>query len=355
MMAPMLNFTVFSLVNRDELSVVEKIWFDNHPLKYLLWPLLWPLSLLFNLISKRRRQAYQQGTKASYRAPVPVIVVGNITAGGNGKTPVVVWLVEMLQSQGYKPGVVSRGYGAKAPSYPLVLSEDTPAAHCGDEPRLIMKRTGAPVAVDPVRANAVKALLDSKVDVIVTDDGLQHYALERDIEFVVVDGVRRFGNEQAIPLGPLREPVSRLSEVDFIVTNGGQPEFNEIAMSLVPSQVVNLKTGERTSLEALTKLVAFAGIGHPPRFFKTLEDLGADVVHTQGFADHKDFDQDELFALAEKGENIIMTEKDAVKCEGYAQDNWWYLPVSAQFDQASQNKVMQKIKEVMEYYGSPST
>ena len=174
------------------------------------------------------------------------------------------------------------------------------------------------------------------------------------IEFAVVDGVRRFGSEQAIPLGPLREPVSRLSEVDFIVTNGGQPECNEMAMSLVPSQAVNLKTGERASLEVLTKLVAFAGIGHPPRFFKTLEDLGADVVHTQGFADHKDFDQDELFALAEKGENIIMTEKDAVKCEGYAQDNWWYLPVSAQFEANDAERILNRIKEVKATYGSPS-
>ena len=334
--------------------MVEKIWFENHPLKYLLWPLLWPLSLVFSLVSKRRRQAYQQGSKPSYRPPVPVIVVGNITAGGNGKTPVVVWLVEMLQSQGYKPGVVSRGYGAKAPSYPLVVTEETPAAHCGDEPRLIMKRTGAPVAVDPVRANAVKALLDSNVDVIVTDDGLQHYALERDIEFAVVDGARRFGNQQAIPLGPLREPVSRLGEVDFIVTNGGQPEPNEIAMSLVPSQVVNLKTGEKIALETLTKLVAFAGIGHPPRFFKTLDDLDGDVFYTQGFADHQDFDKDELHALAKKGMNMIMTEKDAVKCEEYAQDNWWYLPVSAQFEEEAQQQILKRIKEVMEYYGSPS-
>ncbi|MDK9737193.1 tetraacyldisaccharide 4'-kinase [Vibrio sp. D404a] len=335
--------------------MVEKIWFENHPLKYLLWPLLWPLSRLFRYISNKRRQSYQSGEKASYRAPLPVIVVGNITAGGNGKTPVVIWLVEMLQAQGYKPGVVSRGYGAKAPNYPLVLSKGTPAAHCGDEPRLIMKRTGAPVAVDPVRANAVKALLDHGVDVIVTDDGLQHYALERDVEFVVIDGARRFGNEQPIPLGPLREPVSRLTEVDFIINNGGQAQHDEMAMSLAPSEAVNLKTGEKASVDQLAELIAFAGIGHPPRFFKTLADLGAAVVHTQGFADHKEFNKDELYALAQKGKNIIMTEKDAVKCESYAQENWWYLPVSAQFDQASQHKVMQKIEEVMEYYGSPST
>ncbi|ARP38710.1 tetraacyldisaccharide 4'-kinase [Vibrio syngnathi] len=334
--------------------MIEKIWFNNHPLKYFLWPLLWPLSLLFKMISGQRRDAYLSGKKETYRPPLPVIVVGNITAGGNGKTPVVIWLVEMLQAHGFKPGVVSRGYGAKAPNYPLVLDENTPAEHSGDEPRLIRKRTGAPVAVDPVRANAVKALLSEGVNVIITDDGLQHYALERDIEFAVIDGARRFGSECLIPLGPLREPISRLDDVDFLVNNGGKAHGREFSMSLLPSQAVNLKTGQKTSVAELQKLVAFAGIGHPPRFFKTLEDLDGDVVYTQGFADHQDFDKDELHALAKKGMNMIMTEKDAVKCEEYAQDNWWYLPVSAQFNEDSQQQILKRIKEVMEYYGSPS-
>ncbi|MBT0322028.1 tetraacyldisaccharide 4'-kinase, partial [Vibrio campbellii] len=239
--------------------MVEKIWFDNHPLKYLLWPLLWPLSLLFGAISKSKRQQYQSGKKQAYKAPVPVVVVGNITAGGNGKTPVVVWLVEQLQQLGYKPGVVSRGYGAKAPQYPLVLDDNTPAKHCGDEPKLIYRRTAAPVAVDPVRANAVKALLETSVDIIITDDGLQHYALERDIEFVIVDGNRRFGNESLIPLGPLREGVERLSEVDFIITNGGQAQYGEMPMSLTPSKAINLKTKQQVEVSELRDLVAFAG------------------------------------------------------------------------------------------------
>ncbi|MCF9378502.1 tetraacyldisaccharide 4'-kinase, partial [Vibrio parahaemolyticus] len=132
--------------------MIEKIWFHRHPLGYLLWPLLWPFSVLFGVISRSRRKAYQTGDKPSYRAPLPVVVVGNITAGGNGKTPVVVWLVETLQNLGYRPGVVSRGYGAKAPSYPLVVNEQTPAQHCGDEPKLIFQRPKAPVAVDPVRS-----------------------------------------------------------------------------------------------------------------------------------------------------------------------------------------------------------
>lgn len=334
--------------------MVEKIWFENHPLKYLLWPLLWPLSLLFGAISKSKRRQYQSGKKQVYKAPVPVVVVGNITAGGNGKTPVVVWLVEQLQQLGYKPGVVSRGYGAKAPQYPLVLDANTLAKHCGDEPKLIHRRTGAPVAVDPVRANAVQALLPMGVDIIITDDGLQHYALERDIEFVIVDGNRRFGNESLIPLGPLRESMERLKEVDFIITNGGHAQSGEMPMSLAPSKAINLKTKQQVDVNELNELVAFAGIGHPPRFFNTLTAMNADVKVTKGFADHQDFDQQELESLAQQGANVIMTEKDAVKCDRYAQDNWWYLPVSAQFQSNDAERILNRIKEVKATYGSPS-
>ncbi|MGD8231259.1 tetraacyldisaccharide 4'-kinase [Vibrio sp. TRT 1302] len=335
--------------------MIEKIWFENHPVKYLLWPLLWPLSQLFGVISRSRRIKYQSNVKPSYRAPVPVVVVGNITAGGNGKTPVVIWLVEQLQALGYKPGVVSRGYGAKAPSYPLVVGYDTPTQHCGDEPKLISKRTGAPVAVSPKRSEAVNALLPMGVDIIITDDGLQHYALERDIEIVVVDGVRRFGNESLLPLGPLRESVARLAEVDLIITNGGKALEGEAAMTLEPDQVINLKTGQRANIASIREqLVAMAGIGHPPRFFKTLESLGAKPIYQQGFADHKDFEPSELEQLANKGKHLIMTEKDAVKCASYAKDNWWYLPVSAVFSPSDEARILNMIKEVKEKYGSPS-
>ncbi|WP_406733080.1 tetraacyldisaccharide 4'-kinase [Vibrio scophthalmi] len=334
--------------------MIEKLWFENHPIKYLLWPLLWPLSKLFGWISRSRRQDYQSGKKSAYRAPVPIIIVGNITAGGNGKTPMVIWLVEKLQALGYTPGVVSRGYGAKAPSYPLVVNAETSTAHCGDEPKLIFKRTQAAVAVDPVRADAVKALLPLGVDIIITDDGLQHYALERDIEFAVVDGKRRFGNQQLLPLGPLRESVERLSEVDFIVTNGGQAQQGEAAMTLTPSLAVNMKTREQIPVSQLKGLVAMAGIGHPPRFFNTLEQLGADLVHSQGFADHQDFAIAQLNELAARGTHLIMTEKDAVKCAKEAQENWWYLPVSATFSHDDEMRILERINQIKEHYGSPS-
>lgn len=335
--------------------MIEQIWFGQHPLRWLAWPLLWPLSRLFAVISQRRRQQFESGVKQSYRAPVPIVVVGNITAGGNGKTPVVIWLVETLQALGYEPGVVSRGYGAKAPSYPLMVDASTLTQHCGDEPKLIYQRTGAPVAVSPVRSEAVKALLPQGVDIIITDDGLQHYALQRDIELVVVDGARRFGNEQLLPLGPLRESTARLQSVDAIITNGGNAHPGEASMQLVPELAVNLTTGERRAVGELGRLIAMAGIGHPPRFFNTLAQLGAQVTMSQGFADHQDFSADELIALAAKGDALIMTEKDAVKCTQFAQDNWWYLPVSAKFEPQDAAYIINKIKEVKEQYGPSSS
>ncbi|NVD06937.1 tetraacyldisaccharide 4'-kinase [Vibrio sp. JPW-9-11-11] len=334
--------------------MIDKVWFSAHPVKYLLWPLLWPLSKLFSFISTKRRYEYQSGKKRSYRAPVPVIVVGNITAGGNGKTPVVIWLVEQLQQLGYQPGVVSRGYGAKAPSYPLLVESTTSTKHCGDEPKLIHRRTGVPVAVSPVRSDAVKALLPLGVDIIITDDGLQHYALQRDIEIVVVDGIRRFGNQALLPMGPLRESVQRLNEVDLIITNGGDAHAGELAMTLEPQLAVNLLTGEQVDVTELDGLVAIAGIGHPPRFFHTLEQLGAKLVHAQGFADHEEIQVSRLDELAQKGQHLIMTEKDAVKCADDAKQNWWFLPVSASFGQQDQTHILNIIKEVKEKYGSPS-
>ncbi|MEZ9833948.1 tetraacyldisaccharide 4'-kinase [Vibrio breoganii] len=332
--------------------MIHLLWFSSNPVRWLFWPLLWPLSQLFKVISQGRRRDYLQGKKPSYRAPVPIVVVGNITAGGNGKTPVVVWLVESLQAQGLTVGVVSRGYGAKAPSYPLLVGQDTPTTHCGDEPKLIAQRTGAIVVVDPVRSNAVKHLLQNDVDIVVTDDGLQHYALQRDIEFIVIDGKRRFGNEHLIPLGPLREKMSRLQTVDFRITNGGEAQSGEIGMTLQPSLAVNLVTGEKKSVDQLGALTAIAGIGHPPRFFDTLESMQANVITTKGFADHKALLKADIMPLIADGHQLIMTEKDAVKCRDFADENWWYLPVSAQISDNNRHKIMNRIQEVLKEYGS---
>ncbi len=332
--------------------MIDLLWFSNSPLRFLFWPLLWPLSLIFGSISRGRRQSFVAGKRESYRAPVPIVIVGNITAGGNGKTPVVVWLVELLQRQGLKVGVVSRGYGAKAPNYPLLVGNNTPTEHCGDEPKLIAQRTGALVMVDPVRSEAVKGLLEHDVQVVISDDGLQHYALKRDVEFIVIDGARRFGNEKLLPLGPLRESTERLAEVDFLITNGGEARQGEFAMSLEPDLAINLVTGEKKPVTELGTLAAIAAIGHPPRFFNTLEQMQAEVLVTKGFTDHKALSADDIKPLEKETQSLIMTEKDAVKCRDFAEENWWYLPVSANISQENTKTVLDKINEVLKEYGS---
>ncbi|HHZ8492636.1 TPA: tetraacyldisaccharide 4'-kinase [Enterobacter mori] len=307
--------------------MIARIWSGESP----LWRLLLPLSWLYGLVSGAIRLMYRLGLKRAWRAPVPVVVVGNLTAGGNGKTPVVIWLVEQLQKSGIRPGVVSRGYGGKATHYPLLLTADTTTAEAGDEPVLIYQRTGVPVAVSPVRSDAVQALLAGHaVDIIITDDGLQHYALARDKEIVVIDGVRRFGNGWWLPAGPMRERASRLQSVDAVIVNGGQAKPGEIPMHLQPGMAVNLLTGERKAVEQLPALVAMAGIGHPPRFFATLEQCGARLEKRVPLADHQALVEGQVDALTVPGQSLIMTEKDAVKCRTFAKENWWYLPVDAE-------------------------
>ena len=307
--------------------MIARIWSGESP----LWRLLLPLSWLYGLVSGAIRLMYRLGLKRAWRAPVPVVVVGNLTAGGNGKTPVVIWLVEQLQKRGIRAGVVSRGYGGKAMHYPLLLTADTTTAEAGDEPVLIYQRTGVPVAVSPMRSDAVQALLAGHaVDIIITDDGLQHYALARDKEIVVIDGVRRFGNGWWLPAGPMRERASRLQSVDAVIVNGGQAKPGEIPMHLQPGMAVNLLTGERKAVEQLPALVAMAGIGHPPRFFATLEQCGARLEKRVPLADHQALVEGQVDALTVPGQSLIMTEKDAVKCRAFAKENWWYLPVDAE-------------------------
>ncbi|WP_448868288.1 tetraacyldisaccharide 4'-kinase [Enterobacter ludwigii] len=320
--------------------MIARIWSGESP----LWLLLLPLSWLYGLVSGLIRLLYRLGLKQAWRAPVPVVVVGNLTAGGNGKTPVVIWLVEQLQKRGIRPGVVSRGYGGKAAQYPLLFTAETTTAEAGDEPVLIYQRTGAPVAVSPVRSDAVQALLaEHTVDIIITDDGLQHYALARDKEIVVIDGVRRFGNGWWLPAGPMRERASRLRSVDAVIVNGGEAKPGEIPMHLRPGMAVNLLTGERRAVSLLPALVAMAGIGHPPRFFATLEQCGARLEKRVPLADHQALVPDQVAALTAPGQTLIMTEKDAVKCRAFAKDNWWYLPVDAELSGEQPEQLLKEL------------
>lgn len=320
--------------------MIARIWSGESP----LWRLLLPLSWLYGLVSGGIRLCYTLGIKRAWRVPVPVVVVGNLTAGGNGKTPVVIWLVEQLQQRGLRVGVVSRGYGGKAASYPLLLSTETTTAEAGDEPVLIYQRTGVPVAVSPNRADAVKEILaHHDVQIIVTDDGLQHYRLARDVEIVVVDGVRRFGNGWWLPAGPMRERAGRLKTVDAVIVNGGIPQAGEIPMRLAAGLAVNLRTGERRDVAQLQNVVAMAGIGHPPRFFATLEACGVQPQKCVPLADHQTLTSGDVNGLLNTSQTLIMTEKDAVKCRAFAEDNWWYLPVDAHLSGTEPETLVEKL------------
>lgn len=309
---------------------IESYWATRHALVAALLPLAW----LYRAVTSVRRRAYRARWLASHDVGVPVIVVGNITVGGTGKTPLVAWLVEWLVGQGYRPGVVARGYGGTARDLQTVTATSLPEV-VGDEPVLLARRFAqrgwtVPLRVAPDRVAAALDLART-CDVIVADDGLQHYRLHRVCEIAVIDGIRRFGNGWMLPAGPLREPLARLHHVDAIVVNGGKTQPGEWDMTLRPTQLVNLADGRVAPLETLRGqyVHAIAGIGHPPRFFATLEGLGAQVMG-RVFPDHHRYQPQEL-AYAEES-MLVMTEKDAVKCHAFARPHWWYLTVEAQVD-----------------------
>ena len=304
-----------------------KFWYQ--PLKWWAW-FLYPLSLLLHVVSKVRRFYLQIVALKNSEKRLPVIIVGNISVGGNGKTPFVIWLCEMLIKEGYKPGIVSRGYGGKSKNYPLLLTTDTKGSEAGDEPVMLFKRLGVPIVVDPKRTHAANYLSKHcDVDIIVSDDGLQHYALPRDIEIIVVDGKRRFGNQKLMPMGPLREPLSRLNEVDFIINNG-EYEENEVTMLLQP-QPCKAVDGRAACLPKLGKVNACAAIGYPKRFFDSLNMQHYQLVKQVPFADHYAFKLDD-FTQFEAKLPLLMTEKDAVKCENFNNDKIWCVAVDVEVD-----------------------
>lgn len=282
------------------------------------------------MIAALRRMLYRFRLLPSYRFDRPVIVVGNITVGGSGKTPCVLALVRQLLAEGYRPGIVSRGAGGARQTSPLIVLPDTNAAIAGDEAVLMARLSQSPVVVCINRVHAVRELIAKfpACDVIISDDGLQHYALRRDLEIVVVDGVRKFGNKQLLPAGPLREPVSRLSTVDFIVVNGGNLP-DAFTMTLEPSNwaaVQNAAITAELDMFAGKSVHAVAGIGNPARFFSTVSHLQADVV-PHAFPDHYHFSANDF--RFDDDLPILMTAKDAVKCESFANEKMWYLQIFA--------------------------
>ncbi|WP_116472802.1 tetraacyldisaccharide 4'-kinase [Zobellella maritima] len=307
-----------------------------------LWLLL-PFSLLFGLIAGVRRRLFRWGLKPVYRAPVPVVIVGNLSVGGNGKTPLVIWLVEWLRKQGFRPGVISRGYGGKSETYPLRLTGDTGPEQAGDEPVLIHRRCGCPVVVAPDRAAAARQLVTLGVDIIISDDGLQHYALARDIELVVVDGQRRFGNGYLLPMGPLREGLWRLGGVTAVVNNGGPAAPGEYLMTLASGELNAVGEGEGPCPSVGSQVHAMAGIGNPGRFFTTLTEQGFVLDRRLALADHKGVTP---AALAEvQSRPLLMTEKDAVKWRG-GHDDAWFLPVDAHLPGEFEQLLLTRLKEL---------
>jgi tetraacyldisaccharide 4'-kinase len=333
--------------------LIEKVWFKNNKAKFWLVPLLLPLTGLFYLLSTARRLAFSIGLFKSYKIDIPIIVVGNIGIGGNGKTPIVVHLVELFKKLGLKPGVISRGYGGNAQSYPYLLDETSTTSQAGDEPVLIYQRCLVPVVVGGDRVANAKMLFKQGCNIVISDDGLQHYRLKRDLEIVIIDGNRLFGNGLLLPAGPLREGTWRLQQADLVIYNGRKPYkssvFNDdsLLMALAANELIHLKTGEKISianfLSSEGKVNALAGIGDPQRFFNTLEQLGFNIKKQQGFVDHKDFTAKD-FNQFTTGLPLLMTEKDAVKCQTFAQENWWYLPVSAQFSEQDEQALLRCLR-----------
>ena len=302
-----------------------------------------PLAWLYGVVVGVRRGLYRNGWLRSQRMLVPVIVVGNIVAGGAGKTPLVIALVDALRARGWKPGVASRGYGGNATGPQLLGAQPDPSA-VGDEPALIAIRTGVPVAIGADRPAAAKLLLREGVDVMVADDGLQHYALARDIEICVIDGVRRLGNRRLLPAGPLREPASRLHEVDYVVCNGGEARTGEIPMRLVLADAVRVDDPAICKPFADfvgTRVHAIAGIGNPSRFFESLHGAGLDAID-HAFPDHHRYAPADLDFGDELP--VLMTEKDAVKCRAFAKRNWWRVPVTAQLPESFLDRVAARVQ-----------
>ncbi len=321
------------------MDALARHWYRASPVGLVLAPLGW----LYCAVAMLRRTLYSAGLLKRVNLPVAVIVVGNITVGGTGKTPLVIWLARWLRRHGYHPGVVTRGYGGRARDWPQVVRADSDPAVVGDEPILLARHTECPVVADPDRARAARTVISRGCDVVISDDGLQHYRLARDVEIAVLDGERRLGNGRCLPAGPLREPLGRLADVHARVTNGtAQP--GELAMQLVATRFRALGSDRDWPVSEFRgrRAHAVAGIGNPQRFFDHLRRLGVEVIE-HAFPDHHDFAP----ADVRFGDDlpILMTEKDAVKCAAFADARMAYLAVEAQPDPRLGELVLGKLKE----------
>ncbi|MFC4893016.1 tetraacyldisaccharide 4'-kinase [Pseudofrancisella aestuarii] len=320
--------------------MIEKHWYSRK--KTILSAILEPASYIFSKIASHRKKNLQE---KQYKSKIPIIIVGNISVGGTGKTPVVRALSEYFLAEGKKPAIISRGYGAKADTYPFEVDENTKPSQCGDEPCMMHDalQGKVPIIIDANRARAIKFIEEkySNIDVIISDDGLQHYKIARDYELVVVDASRMFGNGLTFPAGPLRESIDRIKEVDAVIAIGNckdedkklLQEFNKniLFTKIIPKEFINIKTGERKSLSEFNRinLTAIVGIGNPQKFFNSLEELGVVVTKRKIFKDHYKFKESDFIEF-DGDDVIVMTYKDAVKCKDFAKENWWYLDISVE-------------------------
>ena len=323
----MLNYIQCSLRKREILIklVPPKFWYCKNIISYMFLP----FSFVYRVIISLRRFYYKHFSAVKF--PVPIIVVGNITVGGTGKTPLVICLAEILKKQGYKPGVISRGYGRKCKSGSIIVTPESKVEEVGDEALLILRHAKCPVVIDTDRLAAAKKLLEVyNCNIIISDDGLQHYALPRFIEVAVVDAELKFGNGFCLPAGPLREPISRLSQIDFVVKNFNTnlshygPDDEKYSMILETACFHNVKNPAyvKTADDFKGQVIhAVAGIGNPKKFFQTLRQLGLAIIE-HPFPDHHMFISTDF---PFKNEIVIMTEKDAVKCDTIATEGFWYM------------------------------
>lgn len=315
-------------------------------------PLLLPLSWCYGRVADHRRQKFLDQTRAELSEPI--VVVGNISVGGTGKSPLIAALVNLLRAQDYRPAILSRGYGGEGADYPHLVRETDAAAMVGDEALMLKQMLDCPVVVDPDRVRGAKELIQKEnPDIILCDDGLQHYALKRDMEIVVVDGTRGFGNERLLPAGPLREPISRLDDVDLVLCNGTADKLDESIRQrldgefhLQPSAWRHLKTGERVEIASrpfAANVHAVAGIGNPERFYQTLESLGL-TLQRHSKPDHFVYHRQDL---PQDSKPLVMTAKDAVKCQSFAEDHWWVLDVEAELPTELQQEFMKRCEQLM--------
>jgi len=301
---------------------IHRVWYEDAASGWVLLP----LSAVYWLLLKLRALFFRIGVFRTYKAHAPVIVVGNITAGGTGKTPTVIWLVNELRTRGFKPGIVSRGYGGSKSGASMRVDVDSDASVVGDEPVLLARRGQCPVVVDSDRVRAASMLVEDGVNVIIADDGLQHLRLQRDYEICVVDGERVLGNRRLLPAGPLRESPNRLDNVDQVLVNGSTDRANAVAFELRANDACRLNGSLARPLQRFkdTTVHGVAGIGNPKRFFDLLRSYGIQVIE-HDFPDHAAIEQSDLRFGDEF--DVFMTEKDAVKLGSNLSDKYWYVPV----------------------------